>query len=321
MLSVPWMAPPSTLTNVANWLSNLPELAFVRERVCLGSPWLVPVAFSAVADRRAADFIDLCRFVSLTQRTQRSGLIADSMAANWLSAGSNVTQRCARKMVSAAAVALLGPQDSRARMKGNLAMLHLTGPGIHFTHHVVTSVCEAARMLFRLLLMRVWSPEEWGHKWISRNVATCGLLRSVTWVLRELDINSDAPFRWSRGSRQLDLSVPQQLLDRAGRETFRKHMRGHEIQGKLHEVREFLRLVVASREAVRLPCLYAGWEDGWMEDTQIRRSTHSLRHLCAGSVLLSGAICTESVSCRCDQEVSCIVFGGADNLPSLQSAC
>ena len=95
-------------------------------------------------------------------------------------------------------------------------------------------------MLFRLLLMRVWSPEEWSHVWISRNVATCGLLRSVTWVLRDLSINWDAPFRWSCGSRQLDLSVPQQLLDRTDRETF----------------------PVASREAVRLPYLYAGLEDG-----------------------------------------------------------
>ena len=30
-------------------------------------------------------------------------------AADWLSAGSNVTQPCANKMISAAAVALLGP--------------------------------------------------------------------------------------------------------------------------------------------------------------------------------------------------------------------
>ena len=51
------------------------------------------------------------------------------------------------------------------------------------------------------------------------------VLRSVTWALRELDINWDAHFRWSRGSRRLDLSVPQQLLDRAGRETSRKHMK------------------------------------------------------------------------------------------------
>ena len=39
-------------------------------------------------------------------------------------------------MVSASAVALLGPKNSRAQMKGNQAMLHLTGPGIHFTHQV-----------------------------------------------------------------------------------------------------------------------------------------------------------------------------------------
>ena len=171
-------------------------------------------------------------------------------------------------------------------------MLDLTGPGIHFTHYVVCSANEAARMLIRLLLMRVWSPEDWYRLWISRNVATCGLLRSVAWALRELDINWDAPFRWSRGGRQLDLSVPQ-LLDRAGRESFRKHMRGHEIQGKLHDTREFLRFVVASRQAARLPYLYAGLEDGWMEDSKIRRSTHSLRQLCAGPALLSGAIWTE----------------------------
>ena len=266
-----------------------------------------------VADRRAADFVDRCRFASLSHWTQRSSLLADTMAANWLSAGSNVTQHCASKMVSAAAVALLGSQNSRARLKGNRAILHLTGPGIHSTHNSVSSAYEASRMLFPLLLMRVWSPEEWGHMWISRNVATCGLLRSVTWAVRDLSINWDAPFRWSCGSRQLDLSVPQQLLDRSDRETFRKHMRDHEIQRKLHDVREFLRFVVATSEAVRLPYLYAGLEDGWMEDTQIRRSTHCLRHLCAGPALLSGAIWTEldesrrnwrasGTCCRCDQE-------------------
>ena len=73
------------------------------------------VAPRVVADRRAADFVDRCRFLSLTHWTQRSGLLADSMAANWLSAGSNVTQRCASKMVSAAAVALLGTQNSGAK--------------------------------------------------------------------------------------------------------------------------------------------------------------------------------------------------------------
>ena len=169
---------------------GLPGVTLARSVRYLGVDLLSShVAPRVVADRRAADFVDRCRFVSLNHWTQPSGLLADSMAANWLSAGSNVTQRCASKMVSAAAVALLGLQNSRARLKGNRAMLHLTGPGIHFTHYVVSSAYEASRMLFRLLLMRVWSPEEWGHMWISRNVATCGLLRSVTWALRDLSIN------------------------------------------------------------------------------------------------------------------------------------
>ena len=109
-------------------------------------------------------------------------------------------------------------------------------------------------------------------------------------------------------------------------------MRGHEIQGKLHDVREFLRFVVASGEAVRLAYLHAGLEDGWMEDTQIRRSTHSLRHLCAGPALLRGAIRTEldesrrnwrasGTCCRCNQEVDTLTHclrRCPDNIPMLE---
>ena len=141
-------APPLTLPNVFQMVvkpararfrerEGLPGVTLARSIRYLGVDLLsTHVAPGVVADSRAADFVDRCRFVSLTHWTQRSGLLVDSMAANWLSAGSNVNQRCASRMVSAAAVALLGRHNSRARLIGNRAMLHLTGPGIHFTHYV-----------------------------------------------------------------------------------------------------------------------------------------------------------------------------------------
>ena len=99
MLSVSCLTPRSTLTFVIKMVvkpararsrerEGLPGITLARSIHYLGVDLLsTHVALRVVTDRRATDFIDRCRFVSLTHWTQRSGLIADSMAANWLSAG------------------------------------------------------------------------------------------------------------------------------------------------------------------------------------------------------------------------------------------
>ena len=75
-------------------------------------------------------------------------------------------------------------------------------------------------------------------------------------------------------------------------------MRGHQIQRKLHDVREFHRFVVASREAVRIPHLYTGLEDGWMEDTNTtKKPLRMTRPTSAPFILLMVPVCWPPPAC------------------------
>ena len=102
--------------------------------------------------------------------------------------------------------------------------------------------------------------------WISCNVATCGLLRLVTWGSSGSQYQLGCSVQVELWKSSVDLSMSQHLLDRSDKETFRKHMRGHEIQRKLHDVRKFLRFVALS----------ACWVGRWLDRGHSYSSLHAL---------------------------------------------
>ena len=231
--------------------------------------------------------------------TQRSGLLADATTSLWMAAGSTFSKSQLDRMQRAAAVSQLGQSAKNATKRGSRGILHLTGPGLHYTHTTAACIYDGIRQALRMRRLQLWTDADWRMVWATRATATCGLARLTRTSMRSLGIHWSGPYCITDGIRTVGLS-PSPLTKPI-------------VQKILHDLRVFLRVAVASAEAVRLPYSYDGLQGGWNEQQEIRRSTYALRFLPSGPALLSGAIWTkwlahqagysDSPTCdRCAQE-------------------
>ena len=223
---------------------------------------------------------------------QKSGLIADAMASLWISAGCYYNKAQSATLISGGAVAQLSYSSTRAIKNGNRGIIHLTGPGLHFTHVVAATIFGCVRQAIRMRKLGLWSREQWRRIYDTRHTATTWLAYALTNALTSMGMEWTAPSALCFSGCTVDFSM-RELEDGI------QAMPRKRYNLCLHQLRALLRLAVISAEAIRLPFLFGDLTAGWAEDIEIRRATHSLRFMPGGPGLLSGAHWTAWHSWKC----------------------
>ena len=261
----------------------------------------------AAAARRVSDYCRRAGLIRIVHFTQRSALLSDANASLWLAAGCayNVSQRA--KLVSAGAVAQFSLRTTGAVLRGSRALLHLTGPGLHFTHAGAAAIYAAVRQSIRMRKRGLWSQMQWQQLHASRHAATCGMAFALSGALASLGIAWTAPSTFQCHGKSFTFRMHQ---DENGRQT----MRLGQFNSLMHDLRCYLRRAVVIHEAGRLPFNFGGLSNGWSEDACVRRSTHALRFHSGMPSILSGAAWTRWNSWKCGYDPSpvCARCGNED---------
>ena len=203
----------------------------------------------------------------------------DANSSLYMQAGNCYTQKQLNCMVGKAADSFAAHSSSCATHRSK-AMVHLVGPGVHFTHPPAVSIYSSVKQLVRLLAKQEFTKDQYAALWHRKYRCRASLFKSVTFALRFLTIEWNAPYSFKLGSNSFNFDL----------ETYSKK----ECNKLWHDLRDFLRLAVARKESKRRPKDFAGLEDGWDTRREVRANTHSLWHRRSGPALLCSAIWTRA---------------------------
>ena len=253
------------------------------------------------AAKRISMYCKRANLIRLTHFTQRSALLADACAALWLDAGTWLTKTQVGKLVTCGAVAQFSMGHSGATMNGSRAMLHATGPGLHYTHAGAASIYSAVRQSIRMRRRAIWSHDDWARIYNTRCNAVGGIARTLHQVAKTLGADWVNHSTLRHGEHSFDFSLGSN--DR-GQPAISLAL----YNDKMHNLRVFLRRLIISNEAARLPFHYSDLSNGWCELDVVRRSTYALRFVCSGPSLLSGAVWTRWKSWKSgfDTDATCV---------------
>ena len=107
-------------------------------------------AMRPTAAKRCASFIQRCALILSVHFSQRGILLADASAALWMVAGSLFSMAQLRRMNATGAIGQFSNRVTQAIRSGSRNMIHVSGPGAHFTHAGCSAVYISIRQWLRM---------------------------------------------------------------------------------------------------------------------------------------------------------------------------
>jgi hypothetical protein len=218
--------------------------------------------------------------------SQRGILLADANAALWMVAGSLFSVSQLRRMNTTGAIGQFSNRVTQAIRSGSRNMIHVSGPGAHFTHAGCSAVYTSIRQWLRMRKKRIWSLEQWQSAYTHRATSTSGMVALLLAGFKQLGISWDSATVMSYNGRTLSIGLPSRGDGAADYST-------RAFTKILHDTRSFLRYTLTAGEAFRLPGRWAELEDGMMEDDTVLRSFYAMRYHKVGPSVVSGAVWTQ----------------------------